>query len=71
MTDVKGIPADVMERAWPMKQVRIVLERRPDGGLRVHSPDVLGLILSHNDADKVMTDILPALESIWGHRAQS
>lgn len=41
--------------------VNICLERRPDGGLRVWSPSVPGLILSGPEPDKVMLDILPAL----------
>lgn len=42
-------------------RVSIVLEDRPDGGLRVYSDDVSGLVLSGADPDEVMSDILPAI----------
>lgn len=45
----------------PAECVNICLERRPDGGLRVWSPTVPGLILSGPDPDKVIGDILPVL----------
>lgn len=44
------------------KRVRLVLEWREDGGLRVYSPDVRGLVLSHNDPAKVMADVIPVLD---------
>jgi hypothetical protein len=40
---------------------------RPDGGLRVYSDDLPGLILSHSDADAVMRDILPAVRALCEH----
>ena len=50
----------------PSESIKIVihLQRRPDGGLRVWSDDVPGLVLSHADADRVMADIIPAVETI-------
>ena len=50
----------------PSESIKIVirLQRRPDGGLRVWSDDVPGLVLSHSDADRVMADIIPAVETI-------
>ncbi len=52
----------------PSDSIKIVihLQRRPDGGLRVWSDDVPGLVLSHADAGRVMADIIPAVETIMG-----
>lgn len=47
--------------------VTLKLEPRPDGGLRVSSDDVPGLVLSHKHPAKVMADILPALRGILEH----
>lgn len=47
-------------------KVTITLERREDGGLRVWSDDVLGLILSHADPITTGQDIVPALLAL-GH----
>lgn len=47
-------------------RVLVVFERRPDGGLRVSSPDVPGFRLSHNNPALVTADIIPALETIIG-----
>jgi hypothetical protein len=48
------------------KTFKVVLhiERRPDGGIRVWSDDVPGLVLSHRDPQRVLDDIKPALETI-------
>lgn len=43
-------------------RVVLVLEQRPDGGLRVYSDDVPGLILSGPEPSKVVRDIPTALE---------
>jgi hypothetical protein len=48
------------------KRVSVVFEKRPDGGLRVYSPDVPGFRLSHRDSSLVTSDIIPALEVIIG-----
>lgn len=48
-------------------RITLCLERREDGGLRVWSDDVPGLVLSHSDAEKVMADVIPALELILSH----
>lgn len=45
--------------------VKLHVQRRTDGGLRVWSDDVRGLILSHSDPKKVMEDVLPALDVLW------
>ncbi len=49
-------------------QVTIILHRRGDGGLRVYSDDVPGLILSGPDPAKVMLDVWPALVAIQEYR---
>ena len=45
-------------------KVVLQMQRRKDGGLRVWSKDVPGLVLSHRDPQKVIEDIKPALEMI-------
>lgn len=49
--------------------VTIKLMRRQDGGLRVFSDDVPGLILSGTDPEKVMADVWPALQTIVTYKA--
>lgn len=49
-----------------LQRVSVIFEKRPDGGLRVSSPDVPGFRLSHSRADLVTADIIPALETIIG-----
>lgn len=48
------------------ERVCVVFEKRPDGGLRVSSPDVPGFRLSHSNPALVTADIIPALETIIG-----
>jgi hypothetical protein len=48
--------------------VTVIFERREDGGLSVSSPDVPGFILSHREADLVLADVQPALETILSER---
>lgn len=49
----------------PRTAITLKLERRPqDGGLRVYSDDVPGLVLSGPDPDKVMADVMPALRGL-------
>lgn len=45
-------------------KIVVNVEMREDGGLRVWSADVPGLVLSHQDPQKVIDDIKPALETI-------
>ncbi len=45
-------------------KITIHLQRRPDGGLRVWSDDMPGLVLSHRDPERVLEDIIPAVETI-------
>lgn len=47
--------------------VAIKLQRREDGGLRIYSDQIPGLILSGNDPRKVMADLWPALEGLNVH----
>ena len=44
----------------------ITIERREDGGLRVWSDDLPGLVLSHVDRDAVLTDLAFALKVFLG-----
>ena len=48
--------------------VKVTLEDREDGGLRVSSQDMHGLILSGSDASVVMEMIAPAIAALWQHR---
>jgi hypothetical protein len=45
-------------------KIVVIFERRHDGGLRVHSEDVPGFLLSHKNWDAVLKDVIPALEGI-------
>jgi len=45
-------------------KITIHLQRRPDGGLRAWSDDMPGLVLSHRDPERVLEDIIPAVETI-------
>ena len=49
-------------------KVRVCIEDREDGGLRVWSEDLPELVLSHADADKVIADIPRAMEVILSKR---
>lgn len=49
-------------------KIRISIEGRADGGLRVWSDDVPGFVLSHSDASAVLRDIGPALDEILSSR---
>lgn len=45
----------------PKRRVEIVLECRGDGGLRVWSPDIPGMVLSHRDPELLGADIISTL----------
>lgn len=66
---VTHLPA-MVTKALPPKFLKIMLtfEKREDGGLRVHSDDVPGFVLSHSDCDLVFADIEPALQTILSAR---
>jgi len=50
------------------REIRIVVSPREDGGVRVWSDDVPGLILSGLDVRNVLLDISPALVTILEYR---
>lgn len=52
-------------------KVTVSFESRPDGGLRVWSNDLPGLVLSHPNVDDVLDDVKTALETILSHRLQA
>ena len=45
----------------------LICERREDGGLRITSPEIPGLVLSHPNPDTVMLDVIPAIDAITRH----
>lgn len=49
-------------------KLTVCFERRPDGGLRVYSDDVPGLVLSSTDVDGVLDDVIEALKVILSER---
>lgn len=53
----------------PGRIATITLARRFDGGLRVYSDELPGLILSGSRPDAVMTDVLPAIEALAWYSA--
>lgn len=56
-----------MSKLSKFRTISVVLESRPDGGLRVYSDDVPGFFLSHSDREAVLSDVEPALETIIGY----
>lgn len=48
--------------------VSVTLDDRDDGGLRVYSADLPGLILSGSDKARVFSDIGPAIQAIFHHQ---
>jgi hypothetical protein len=48
--------------------VTVTLEDREDGGLRVYSDDLPGLILSGSDRNRVAAQIVPAIEALFAHK---
>jgi hypothetical protein len=53
--------SETNEAPEPKRRVEIVLECRGDGGLRVWSPDIPGMVLSHSDPELLGADIIPTL----------
>lgn len=49
------------------KRFYLICERREDGGLRVTSPEVPGLILSGADPREVLRDVAPAIDMLARH----
>jgi|SRR5579862_3013593 len=68
MTERLG--ADVMERHMGRRVavVTVTLEDRPDGGLRVYSEVLPGLILSGPDRHAVGEAIAPAIQALFEHQ---
>lgn len=50
--------------------VNVTLEDRPDGGLRVSSENLPGLILSGPDRAAVVDCIIPAIEELFARRGR-
>ena len=48
----------------------LIAERRDDGGLRITSPEVPGLVLSHKDPHAVMRDVIPAIDALMRHNGK-
>lgn len=49
-------------------KITVHVQQRRDGGLRVWSDDVPGLVLSHRDPERVWADIAPALQTILSEK---
>ncbi|HEX8443025.1 MAG TPA: hypothetical protein VF631_05195 [Allosphingosinicella sp.] len=47
-----------------MLKITVRFQEREDGGLRAWSDDVPGFVLSHPDAEAVLEDVEPALETM-------
>jgi hypothetical protein len=52
-------------------KITVRFEPRPDGGLRVYSEDVPGLVLSSLDIDGVLEDVPAALSTILSERLKA
>ncbi len=52
------------------EDISIMIEPREDGGIRVWSPQLKGLILSGPDPAKVMADVWPAISVLLEYRAK-
>ena len=50
--------------------VKVNIENRDDGGIRVWSDDLPGLILSGKDRTKVIADIEPAVRVLLRHKGK-
>lgn len=44
--------------------VSLTLSRRPDGGLRIHSDTLPGLVLSHRNVAAVLADLGPVIQGL-------
>lgn len=51
--------------------IMICFEEREDGGLRIWSDDVPGLLLSNADQDAVWRDVGPAVQALLFRNTQS
>ncbi len=48
----------------PPERFTLTFEHREDGGLRVYSDDLRGIVLSHSDPRLVLADLKPVLEVV-------
>jgi hypothetical protein len=55
---------EIMSTEKRYLKVTVTFERRDDGGLRAFSDDVPGFVLSHSNADAVVADVAPALQTM-------
>ena len=53
------------------REIKITIGPREDGGVRIWSDDMPGLILSGSDPLKVMADIGPALKVLIEYKRQA
>lgn len=58
---------DLDQRTHEFTTITVALEDREDGGLRVFSDDLPGLILSGPHRQKVIETIVPAMTAILEH----
>lgn len=54
----------------PSRTIRLTFLRRPDGGLRVRSDDLPGLILSGADQEEVALNVGPAIKALLEHKGE-
>lgn len=64
MPDTLPAPLAAAEAGGLLDSVTIQFARRPDGGLRVVCDELPGLVLSHQDHALVLTDLVPAIETL-------
>ena len=66
--DHTSVPINLPSSAWKTPQkFTLECERRDDGGLRVTSPGVPGLVLSHHDMHLVLRDVPSAIDTLMKH----
>ena len=69
---VQDEPGEAVIQAWPIEgglRVELWLTRREDGGLRIHSDTLPGLILSGAIPSAVLRDLGPAINALVSHEA--
>lgn len=53
------------------RHIKVTVEPREDGGIRIYSEDLPGLVLSGRERVKIMGDIGPAVRAILEHKGES
>jgi hypothetical protein len=53
------------------RHIKVLIEPRDDGGIRVYSDDLPGLILAGRERIRIMADIWPAAKAILEHKGES